>query len=62
MMKEVVRSIDPGLLPEIGLIAFLLAFVLVLIRVFLMPRQEREAAKQIPLHDDDEFYLQANHE
>lgn len=62
MMKEVVRSIDPGLLPEIGLIAFLLAFVLVVVRVFLMPRRDREAAKQIPLHDDDDFFVQTSHE
>ena len=62
MMKDVVRSIDPGLLPEIGLIAFLLAFLLVLIRVFTMPKRDRETAKQMPLHDDDEFFFQANHE
>lgn len=62
MMKEVIRSLETGALAEIGLLAFVLAFVLVLVRVFLMPQREREAAKNLPLNDTDEFFLQTNHE
>lgn len=53
MMKEVVRSLESGILPEIGLIAFVLAFVLVVIYALTMKKQRREDAKQIPLQDDE---------
>jgi cbb3-type cytochrome oxidase subunit 3 len=53
MMKEVVRSLESGILPEIGLIAFVVAFVLVVIYALTMRKQKREDAKQIPLRDDE---------
>ena len=62
MMKEVLRTLDPGLLPEIGLIAFLSVFVLILIRVALLSKDEREAGKHMPLDDADDFSLLINHE
>jgi hypothetical protein len=56
MMKEAVRALDSGILPEIGLIAFFVAFVLIVIRVMLMKKSEREDAKQIPLDDATEIF------
>ncbi|HMB90476.1 MAG TPA: cbb3-type cytochrome c oxidase subunit 3 [Rhodothermales bacterium] len=55
MMKEAVRALDSGILPEIGLIAFFVAFVLIVIRVMLMKKSERDDAKQIPLDDATEI-------
>jgi cbb3-type cytochrome oxidase subunit 3 len=55
MMKEAVRALDSGILPEIGLIAFFVAFVLIVSRVLLMKKSEREEAKQIPLDDATEI-------
>lgn len=51
MMKEAVRALETGHLAEIGLLAFVVAFVLILLRVFLLPRSEREEAKNLPLQD-----------
>jgi cbb3-type cytochrome oxidase subunit 3 len=53
MMKDVVRSLESGILPEIGLIAFVVAFVLIVIYALTMKKQRREDAKQIPLQDDE---------
>jgi hypothetical protein len=52
MFKEVTRSLDTGLLGIIGLIAFVAAFILIVVRVMLMKKSERENAKNIPLEDD----------
>lgn len=51
MMKEAVRALETGHLAEIGLIAFVVAFVLILLRAFLLPKAERDQAKQLPLED-----------
>ena len=53
MMKEVVRALDAGILPEIGLIAFFVAFLLIVARVLTMKKKERDTLKQIPLDDDE---------
>ena len=55
MMKEVFRDLDAGLWPIIGLLAFFVAFLLILARVLLMKKREREEAKQIPLEDPTEI-------
>ena len=52
MMKEVVRALDSGVLAQVGLIAFVIAFVLVVIWAFTMSKKSREAAKQLPLDED----------
>jgi hypothetical protein len=56
MMKEVMRAIDSGFLAEIGLLAFVLAFVLILIRVSQYTRSERQHAKELPVHEPLESY------
>jgi len=62
MMKEVIRALETGALAEIGLIAFVVAFVLILVRVALMPRSEREDAKNLPLDDPEKFFLRPDHD
>lgn len=52
MMKEVVRGIESGALGTIGLIAFVLAFVLIVVYVIRMRKSDRTAAKNLPLEDD----------
>lgn len=56
MMKEVIRSLETGMLSEIGLIAFFVAFLLILARVALMSRDERTKAKNLPLDEADELH------
>ncbi|MEM1271520.1 MAG: hypothetical protein AAF752_00750 [Bacteroidota bacterium] len=51
MFKEVLRSIDAGLLPQIGLVAFLVAFVLMMIYALTLSKRAREYAKRIPLDE-----------
>jgi cbb3-type cytochrome oxidase subunit 3 len=58
MFKEVARAIESGALAEIGLVAFFVAFVLILVRVFTMKKKEREEAKRLPLDDADEVISQ----
>jgi hypothetical protein len=55
MLKEVIRSIDSGILPIIGLIAFVVAFAAILLRVLTMRKEEREAAKQQPLQEANDL-------
>lgn len=60
MWKDVVRSIEAGMLPIVGLIAFIVTFVLILIRVFTLSKKEREHAKNIPLDEPKESYQDSN--
>jgi cbb3-type cytochrome oxidase subunit 3 len=52
MMKDVARAMESGALAEIGLIAFFVAFILILIYVIRMPKKQRDKAKHLPLEDD----------
>ncbi len=61
MFKDVVRALDSGLLPEIGLLAFLFAFVLIVVRVLLMRKSRRNEMKQLPLDDPAELTPETNH-
>ncbi|MBX2822258.1 MAG: cbb3-type cytochrome c oxidase subunit 3 [Rhodothermaceae bacterium] len=51
MYKDVIQSLDSGLLPIIGLIAFCVAFTLIIVWAFTMKKEDRNAAKHIPLND-----------
>jgi cbb3-type cytochrome oxidase subunit 3 len=53
MMKEVVRAFQNITLGEIGLVAFVLAFVLIVIYALTLNKSTRDEAKQIPLLDDE---------
>ena len=57
MLKEVIRSIDSGILPLIGLFAFLIAFVVMVVWAFSMKKEARKAAKHQPLEDAKEALL-----
>ena len=54
MMKEVIRAMETGLLPQIGLLAFFFAFVMILVWVFKMTKDESDAAGKLPLFDGSE--------
>lgn len=51
MMKEAIRALETGALAELGLLAFVVAFVLVVVYTFTRPKGERDAAKHLPLDD-----------
>ena len=51
MYKDVIQSMESGLLPVIGLLAFFVAFTLIIVWAFTMRKEERNAAKNIPLND-----------
>lgn len=53
MMKDIVRALETGGLAQIGLIAFVVAFVLVVFWAFTMSRKARDEAKNLPLEDDE---------
>lgn len=53
MFKDVIRSLDTGSLAIVGLVAFILAFVLIIARVVFMKKSERTAHKNLPLEDDE---------
>lgn len=53
MMKEVVRALEVGLLPEVGLIAFVLAFIIVGLRAIAMTKQQAEAFRNLPLDEPE---------
>ena len=54
MFKEVVRALDSGVFPIIGLIAFAVAFTVIVIWALTMKKEDRDAAKNQPLHDADQ--------
>ncbi len=59
-MKEVVRAMESGALAYIGLFAFIVAFTLILARVAIMKKREREENKGLPLDGPAEFYPEQN--
>ena len=55
MMKEAIRALETGPLAEIGVVAFAIAFVLV-----VLSKNERDRAKHLPLDDYEEQAIQPN--
>jgi cbb3-type cytochrome oxidase subunit 3 len=51
MMREVVRALETGPIAEIGVIAFFVAFILIVLYAFLLPKKKRDDAKNMPLDD-----------
>ena len=51
MMKEVVRALQTGSLGEVALVAFVAAFLLVVIYTFTLSKKRRDHAKNLPLDD-----------
>ncbi len=56
MMKEAVRALETGAFAEVGLIAFVVAFVLMVLYALTLSREKRDAAKHLPLDDAPEFF------
>ena len=52
MLKETIRALETGAFAEFGLIAFVVAFVLVVLYALTLSKHDREHAKHIPLDDD----------
>ena len=61
MMKEVIRALETGAFAEIALIAFLIAFVCILVWVFALPPSFRDKAKNMPLQDSHPLTPENNH-
>lgn len=61
MMKEAVRALETGVVAEIALIAFVVAFVSILIWVFALPASFRDEAKNMPLQDNQPITPENNH-
>ena len=51
MMKEALRALETGPLAEIGLVAFFVAFILILVYALTLPKRCRDEAKNLPLED-----------
>lgn len=55
MMKDVARTLETGPLAEIGLIAFFVAFLLVVAYALTLSKRRRDHAKNLPLDDAEEL-------
>lgn len=55
MMKEAARAIESGVLAEIGLIAFFVAFLLIVLYAFTLSKRRRDYDKNLPLDDAPEI-------
>ena len=51
MYKEVVRALETGILPQIGLIAFVVAFACVVVYAFTLSAARRRAFAALPFDD-----------
>ena len=57
MWKETVRALQTGALAEVAVVAFVVAFVLVVIYAFTMSKAKREELKNQPLDDAPEVHV-----
>ena len=57
MMKEVVRALETGMLPQIALFTFLVAFLLIVIWAMRLPASARTSFKHLPLNDPHQHNL-----
>ncbi|HHP7239232.1 hypothetical protein [Longibacter sp.] len=53
MWKDAVRALETGALSEVGLLAFFIAFVLIVIYALTLPKRDCESALNMPLDDAD---------
>lgn len=56
MWKDTVRALQTGALAEVAVVAFFVAFVLIVAYAFTLSKRQREALKNQPLQDDAEFF------
>lgn len=60
MIRDLLSSIDTGVLAFVGLFAFIIAFTAILVYVFTLRRSERDAAKRLPLDEAEEIVINRN--
>ena len=60
MIRDLLSSIDTGVLALVGLFAFIIAFTAILVYVFTLRRSERDAAKRLPLDEAEEIVFNRN--
>ena len=60
MIRDLLSSIDTGVLALVGLFAFIIAFAAILVYVFTLRRSVRDAAKQMPLDEGEEIDINRN--
>ncbi len=56
MWKETVRALQTGALAEVAVVAFVVAFGLVVAYALTMSKKKREEIKRQPLDDAPEFF------
>ena len=56
MWKETLRALQTGALAEIAVVAFVVAFVLVVAYALTMSKRQREHIKNLPLDDAPETF------
>jgi cbb3-type cytochrome oxidase subunit 3 len=56
MMKDAVRALEMGAAAEIGLIAFVVAFLAMVAYAFTLSRKKRDEIKHLPLDDLPEHH------
>lgn len=55
MRREVVENANLSIFAEVGIVIFVIAFILVLIRVFFMKKSKEDELGRIPLDDGTDF-------
>lgn len=60
MIRDLLGTMDTGILAQIGLVAFMVAFAAILVYVFTLRKEDRESAKRLPLDDSDEIVTHSN--
>ena len=56
MMKDAVRALEMGAAAEIGLIAFMVAFLAMVAYAMTLSKKKRDAIKHLPLDDLPEHH------
>ena len=56
MWKDAIRALETGAAAEVAVVAFVAAFVLVVIYALTLKKSTREAIKRQPLDDAPEFF------
>ncbi len=55
MKREVMEHAGLSIFAEVGIILFLVAFLLILVRVFIMRKEKADEMAHIPLEDGSDF-------
>jgi cbb3-type cytochrome oxidase subunit 3 len=51
MMKDAIRALETGAMAEVALLAFVVAFVTILVYVFTLKRSAIDEMQNLPFHD-----------